>query len=208
VVDENAMADVSGRLVLTEGRAGSVRGQLEQVMGQDQFKMIVQRIANGFFSGIAVKESRASDFDLDTAKFEVFFSGTSKNFAQRKKNSDTITFRGVIPPLDLAKNLVHESERKFPMRASWADDITTWSVLKVTLPEYEDVRLPDSVALATPYGSYNLTYRLDGRTLTIERRLVAVAMDISPERYAAFAALCKKIDDAEKRQVVIKLKSK
>ncbi|KAF0247119.1 MAG: hypothetical protein FD180_58 [Planctomycetota bacterium] len=207
-VDENAMADVGGALVFSQGIAGMVRNQLEQVVDPAQLRTIVQQRANMFFKGVTVAKTEVNEFDLDQPELAISFEGTCKSFAQRKPDSDRITFRGIAPPLNLSQQLVRESDRKLPMRAYWAQQVTTCGWMTIELPDYAEIKVPDSVALATEFGTYNLTYRLDGRTLSVERRAEFNQMDIDPSRWGAFGDLCKAIDDAEKRQVVLRVKGK
>jgi hypothetical protein len=202
------MADVGGALVFSQGVSGMVRNQLEQVVDPAQLRTIVQQRANMFFKGVNVTKTEVNEFDLDRHELAISFEGTCKGFAQRKKDSDVVTFRGISPPLNLGQQLVRESDRKLPMRAYWAQQVTTCGWMTLELPDYAEIKVPDSVALATEFGTYNLTYRLDGRTLTVERRAEFNQMDIDPSRWGAFGDLCKAIDDAEKRQVVMRVKAK
>ncbi|MCE9581331.1 MAG: tetratricopeptide repeat protein [Planctomycetes bacterium] len=207
-VDDQAVADVSGALIFSEGVAGIVRNQLEQVVDPAQLKTIVQQRANMFFRGVTVTATKVSDFDLDDPELAISFEGTCTQFAQRKKDSDRITFKPVSPPLNLSAQLVRESERKLPMRTYWAQQVTSCLTMTVELPEFADIRIPENVALATEFGNYHLTCVLDGHTLKIERRAEFNQMDIAPERWSAFADFCKGIDDAEKRSVVLRVKGK
>lgn len=207
-VDESAMSDVGGSMVFSQGIAGMVRNQLEQSVDATQLKTFIQQRANILFRGVTVSKTAVTEFDLDTPEVAISFEGTCKSFAQRKKDSDVITFRAITPPLNLSQQLVQQAERKLPMRAWWATNVTTWGTITIELPEYAEIRVPDSVALATEFGTYNLTYRLDGRTLSVERRAEFNQMDIAPERWSALAQMLKAIDDAEKRQVVVRVKGK
>lgn len=207
-IDENAMSDVGGALVFRQGIAGMVRNQLEQVVDAAQLKTIVQQRANMFFKGVTVTKTSVNDYDLDNPELAISFEGTCKGFAQRKKDSDVITFRGMAPPLNLSQQLIQQSDRKLPMRAYWAQQVTTYGTMTVELPDFAEIKVPDSVSLATEFGTYNLTYTLDGRRLTVERRALFNSMDIAPARWGALGDMLKAIDDAEKRQVVLRVKGK
>jgi hypothetical protein len=138
----------------------------------------------------------------------ITFAGTCKTFAQRKAKSSTITFRPVLPARNLAAQILRHSERKFPLRLGFADGVSMTSTVVVTLPENEKVDLPDNLALSEEWGTYHLTYDLKGRTLTVSWRLALNRVDVPTTRYAEFAAFLKRIDQAEKGQVSLKVAAK
>jgi predicted Zn-dependent protease len=207
-IDADAMADVTGAVSFTQGRAGQVREQFEQFVSEDQLKMMVSQYANTWMRGITIKEAGLTEYALEDPNLAITFGGTCKTFAQRKAKSSTITFRPVLPARNLAAQVLRHSERKFALRLGFADNVSMASTIVVVLPEYQKVELPENLTLAEEWGSYHLTYRLDVNTLTVDWRMAMKKVDVAPGRYADFAAFMKRIDQAEKSVVSVKVKAR
>ncbi len=61
--------------------------------------------------------------------------------------------------------------------------------------------LPEEVALETPFGSYRLTVRRDGRAVVVEREWRQDVLRVSADDYPAFRDLSRQVDRAEREAI-------
>ena len=62
---------------------------------------------------------------------------------------------------------------------------------------------PAPIAVVTEQGHFSWTARESQGTLVVEEQLDIPQQRIAPERYRAFADLCRKVDDAEAQDLTV-----
>ncbi|HCU91835.1 MAG TPA: hypothetical protein DHU96_03500 [Actinobacteria bacterium] len=73
------------------------------------------------------------------------------------------------------------------------------------LPAGAQARLPADTHLQTPFGSVDVSYRLDGVNLRVGTYAELIPQTVAAADYPAFRAFCKSADQALQRGVVIAL---
>jgi hypothetical protein len=77
--------------------------------------------------------------------------------------------------------------------------------LAFQLPEASSLTLlevPEDVFLVSDFGVYSLNFHADTDTLFVTRSLIIPPQRIEPDQYARFVDFCRRVDAAEKRDVV------
>lgn len=70
-------------------------------------------------------------------------------------------------------------------------------------PEWTWGEIPTDAVELTEFGAFSLTCRVNGNRLTVRRSIYAPPQRIAPDRYPAFADFCRRIDAAERRNVLL-----
>jgi transglutaminase-like putative cysteine protease len=101
---------------------------------------------------------------------------------------------------NLAANLEAQEKRRFPISAErvlgWE---TSLSEFRVTLPAGYKAKLPKSVQVSSPFGSYSSEYAQEGRELRLTRRTTGAKGTLPPEKIDELIAWLKQVgaDDAK-----------
>ena len=161
-----------------------------------ELKQMVERQANNYFPGAVVK-----DYDLPELKqvgrmFRINFTCEVPNFLTVKKDGTFVAKTG-IDPLEMQQRYADKATREFTMVLR-SENLARTSVTIELGQKYEIAQLPTSVNLRNDFGTYVLTFSLDGSLLTIKRRFTLLPQRIETDRYEDFLEFCRKIDEAER----------
>ena len=63
--------------------------------------------------------------------------------------------------------------------------------------------LPKPVSIATPFGTYSWSARAEAGKLVIEEALSIPQQRVQPDRYAAFAAFARDVDQTQSQELAI-----
>ena len=86
-----------------------------------------------------------------------------------------------------------------------ASPIAWQSVIRITMPAGVSVDVPQDVAEKTDFGQIHYTYRVDGRVLIAERRIALPVQRVPVESYRKFAALVRRVDREDVREIGLKV---
>ncbi|MFL5362735.1 MAG: hypothetical protein ACJ78U_17370 [Myxococcales bacterium] len=119
-----------------------------------------------------------------------------------RREGDRLVVPGSLLATRLSRRLIEKAERSVPMLVDSPERIAL--VTRIKLPEGMHLRGdPAPIAVVTEQGHFSWTARESEGTLVVEEQLDIPQQRIPPERYAAFADLCRKVDDAEAQDLTV-----
>ncbi len=192
-------ARVEGRLNLMGNQRTVIR---EQMTNPDFRRQVVDYAVSRTLRGIQLEETPVSG-EENLEDFLVFgFKGIKPQVLQPGGQRYHLT--PILSPADLAE-LVPDATRQYPLDfQGWVKNMPY--LVSYELPGQTDwtfLEIPEDLTIISDFGVYSLIYYLEGRTLHVSRSLLIGAQRIEPEAYDRFAEFCRRVDAAEKRDVII-----
>jgi len=192
-------AQVQGRLAFF----GTLRPALRQQMTNPDFRRRVVDLTIGRdLRGIQIDRSTVYGQEQLEDHLAFDFEGTMPQLL--RPAGERFHLSPVLVPSRLA-DLVPDATRAHPLEfQSWAK-FSPYSI-RVQLPEATDwtfLEIPEDTVLVSQFGLYSLVFHREGRAVRITRSLIVQPQRIEPEDYSRFAEFCRKVDAAEKRDLVI-----
>ena len=190
---------VAGR-ISAKGQAGATfRALFERSSMPKDLERLVTMQLNDKFRGATIKEKKAED-DLATGRCILSFNCEQPNFLQRLQGQTAIVKLDVLSRHYLPN--FSEKERLLPIQlppVAIEDEIT------LTLPPgYVVDELPAKTALASSYGSCNVTYAVSGSVLTLNRTVVLNQSTVPVEDYAKLRQFLSEIAKADRTALLMK----
>jgi tetratricopeptide (TPR) repeat protein len=119
-----------------------------------------------------------------------------------RREGDRLVVPGSLLASRLSRRLIEKADRSLPMLVDSPEKFAV--VTRIKLPAGMHLRGdPAPIAVVTEQGHFSWTARESQGTLVVEEQLDIPQQRIVPERYAAFADLCRKVDDAEAQDLVV-----
>lgn len=181
------------------GYEGNLRQDLRRRLTDPQLgrRLIdAQVVATGMKGIVASRAEIYGQHEKDGPLF-LDLEGRWPSALQRKGGSWQLL--PIVLPLNLS-SYVQDASREFPLdlRGAARIDLFCYSFV---LPDRSNLRwgfLPDDVLVVDPRITYALTFRREGRSLTVCRSAVLRPGLVKVDEYAAFTATCRQIDTAER----------
>jgi len=121
-------------------------------------------------------------------------------------SSKVIVFPMVFSDGLVADDLPAEKQRKFPLSAwkNW----NLWGYKEQTFelqlpPNYSVYDVPANTEIRTPFGSYSLTFQLQGKELKARRVFSSPAQEIAPKEYSAYRKFLEEVVAADRGMLVL-----
>jgi hypothetical protein len=119
-----------------------------------------------------------------------------------RREGDRLVVPGSLLASRLSRRFIEKADRSLPMLVDSPEKIAL--VTRIKLPAGMHLRdEPAPIAVVTEQGHFSWTARESQGTLVVEEQLDIPQQRIAPERYPAFADLCRKVDDAEAQDLVV-----
>jgi len=107
-----------------------------------------------------------------------------------------------LVPSRLARRWLQTAERQVPLLVDSPEVLS--QQVSIVLPPGRFLRsAPKPVSIATAFGAYTFRARTESGRLVIEESLSMPQQRIPPERYPAFAAFAREVDEAQSQELVI-----
>jgi tetratricopeptide (TPR) repeat protein len=206
-VNAQLNADGSARIDVTETLHGSEavawRGQLEQIPEAELDHRMEQEYVSRLFPGAALSSLEITGREQSDPELSLHYVLDVHNFA--RPVSGGLALPSVLPS-EVSANLARTATRKTTeLIASPLDTIVSMSIALpkgFTLSAAPQPQTLTAAVAARP----NFTDRVssDGDTLHIERKLLLPAMRIEPKDYPVFAEFCRRVDEVEGRELLLR----
>ncbi len=180
------------------GTAGlAMRAMMQNGLDTAQRSAFLRSFASGLFpdaKGDSLVTFNGKDLQADPRISLVIHSGQA---TQRSGETDILTTRDVSTRwTQIADELEAHAPRRLPIDAERVAGLTTnVAETRITLPEGWHARLPPNVTATSAFGSYDASYRQDGRDLVITRHISGtkgiLSKDHAAELIAWFRAMAK-----------------
>ena len=119
-----------------------------------------------------------------------------------RREGDRLVVPGSFLASRLSRRYVEKAERSLPLLVDVPEKFAL--ATRIALPAGTHLRgAPVPIAIATEQGRFRWSARESEGALLVEEELEIPQQRIAPARYAAFANLCRKIDEAEAQDLVI-----
>jgi tetratricopeptide (TPR) repeat protein len=119
-----------------------------------------------------------------------------------RREGDRLIVPGSLLASRLSRRYVEKAERSLPMLVDAPEKFALST--RIALPAGTHLRgAPAAIAMATDQGGFRWSARESEGALLVEEELDIPQQRIAPARYAAFADLCRKVDEAEAQDLVI-----
>lgn len=194
----------TGRFVerVSGSRQYPLRQSLTSVrsLSADQRERMARTLANTVFDGASGDSLVLFDGrDLD-AQPEVSVGVQAPHAAMRSGSEYILTLPLPIYKVSpIIQELESDKTRRYPIDAArvFGPSTADW-VVELTVPAGWRAKLPPADTATSAFGSYQASYRQDGRTVRIERRLAGARGIQPPDRVSDLIAWLKRIaaDDA------------
>jgi len=182
---------------------GSARASLRQQMTNPDVRQRVVDISIGRnLRGIQVEQSKVyGETELED---HLAFAFEGRMPQLLRPAGSNYHLAPVLDPSSMA-DLVPDATREHPL------EFTTWAKWKpyfvsVRLPPRSDwtfLEVPEDTVLVSEFGVYSLMFNVEGSRLDITRSLIVPPQRIDPTDYGRFAEFCRRVDAAERRDVLI-----
>ena len=166
-----------------------------------QMTLMTSGLATQLFPGAKVEKGGFVGINDKTQPFALEFKLEAPKLMVR--SGEDFLLPPVLQPAQLVRSYGAPPTRKHPyevrQRRAKQDKIL------VHLGENFSVsKLPSNVNLSGQRANYSLTYKQEGGTLSIERKLTIEPGSIAPARFPQFLDLLQKADAAEKERIVLR----
>jgi hypothetical protein len=191
-VDANGGAGVEVTDRYSGHSAGVVRGALERFDAATRRRIFEQAVAGAFRGGtldtLALEGSEEREGDLTLS-----YRARVPDFARREGGA--LVVESPILPARLGETFVRLAERKLPLLLSPQDPLVQRTEIRP--PDGLSLRAAPEVTLATRWGTFRRTERMEGRTLVREERVALLPARVAPADYPEFARFVTGIDRAQ-----------
>jgi tetratricopeptide (TPR) repeat protein len=197
-LDAQGAASGTGRDEHLGFEAASLKDALER-LDRDQRKQAVEAMLGRGLRGLTL-ESLATERETDLGGSATLVYGLNVQVARR--DGAQLFVPGSLVPSRLARRWLETAERQVPLLVD-APEILSQRI-SLALPQGRHLRgRPQPVSLATPHGAYSWSAREEKGKLVIEESLSMPQQRVPPDRYAAFAAFARAVDQAQSQELVI-----
>ena len=197
-LDAEGTASGTGRDEHFGFEAASLKDALER-LDRDQRKQAVEAMLGRGLRGVTL-ESLAAEGETDLGGPATLVYGLRVPLARR--DGAQLFLPASLVPARLARRWLQTAERRVPLLIDSPEVLTQRIALQ--LPSGRSLRAaPKPVSLSTPFGSYSWAARQEGTKLVIEESLSIPQQRVLPDRYAAFAAFARDVDQAQAQELAV-----
>ena len=197
-LDPEGVASGTGRDEHQGFEAATLKDALERLDG-DQRKQAVESTLGRGLRGVTL-ESLATEHENDVGGAATLVYGFRVQLARR--DGAQLFVPGSLVPSRLARRWLQTAERQVPLLVDSPEVLS--QQVSIVLPPGRFLRsAPKPVSIATAFGAYTFRARTESGRLVIEESLSMPQQRIPPERYPAFAAFAREVDEAQSQELVI-----
>jgi tetratricopeptide (TPR) repeat protein len=192
---------VTGKIVMPSAFSYASKEYYKDLPLEERRKAI-ERIANRYFPGAQIEKSAMPDLEVVGRPFEIDFVCKAPNLLTVKKETEEVTAKTGMEPLEMQSNYIEKPERELPLFIS-TQNLSRVEIEIDTTDKYELKKLPQDLVLDTEFGYYALTFRQGGGKIQVKRTFNLLPQRIKKEKYPDFIKFCAKIDEAELARIVL-----
>ena len=197
-LDPEGVASGTGRDEHHGFEAASLKDSLERLDGEQRKQAVESTLGRGL-RGVAL-ESLATEHENDVGGPATLVYGFRVQLARR--DGAQLFVPSSLVPSRLARRWLQTAERQVPLLVD-SPEIFTERV-SIVLPRGRFLRsAPKPVSIATPFGAYTFRAREESGKLLIEESLSMPQQRVPPDRYAAFAAFARDVDEAQSQELLV-----
>jgi tetratricopeptide (TPR) repeat protein len=197
-LDPEGVASGTGRDEHHGFEAANLKDSLERLDG-DQRKQAVESTLGRGLRGVAL-ESLATEHENDVGGPATLVYGFRVQLARR--DGAQLFVPSSLIPSRLARRWLQTAERRVPLLVD-SPEILAQRV-SIVLPPGRFLRnAPKPVSITTPFGAYTFRARAESGKLVMEESLSMPQQRVPPERYAAFAAFAREVDEAQSQELLV-----
>jgi len=197
-LDPEGAASGAGRDVHHGFEAAALKDGLER-LDRDQRRQAVEAMLGRGLRGISL-ESLSTEGEAELGGPATLVYGLRVQLARR--DGSQLFVPTSMVPARLARRWLQTAERQVPMLIDTPEILA--QKIAIALPPGRSLRTPPkAVSLATEFGSYTWSARQQGGKLLIEESITIPQQRVRPDRYAAFAAFAREVDQAQAQELVV-----
>jgi hypothetical protein len=191
-VEADGSAAVEGTDRYAGHTAGVIRGALERFDAAARRRLFEQSVAASFRGG-ALESLELRGADDREAELVVAWRARVPGFARHDRGA--LVVEAPILPVQLAESFVRLAERTLPLLVPPQEPLT--QRVELAFPEGFAPQPAAGVVLASAWGRFERTERLEGRVLIREERVEIPRSRVPPDGYPEFARFVTAIDAAQ-----------
>ena len=190
-------ADVRFRIVMRLARGYQQKERFRTVPAF-QKQSLLQGLASQFYPGCKVKRGEFTNLNDENAPLTIEIELTAPQLVARSS-----LIKPLPQPLSLLRSLGGSVDRRHPLHLN-RDRIQLDRVEIELSDEYGTDLLPKSTVLASPLGTFSLSYEQKGKSIVVTRDLVLLAGRLPASEYRDLVDFCERVDAAEAENVVLR----
>jgi hypothetical protein len=197
-LDAEGVASGTGRDEHHGFEAAALKDGLER-LDREQRKQAVEAMLGRGLRGLTL-ESLATEREAELGGPATLVYGVRVPLARR--DGAQLFVPGSLVPARLARRWLQTAERQVPLLIDSPEILS--QRIALALPAGRSLRgAPKAVSLSTEFGTYSWSAREQGGKLVIDEALSIPQQRVRPEKYAAFAAFARDVDQAQSQELVI-----
>jgi hypothetical protein len=177
------------------------RDSLDQMPGDQVTKEFEQRWLGYFFAGATLDRLAITGREDPAKELELSYDFSLARFGRRAGNR--LTVPASLFPLELSKRYVAVAQREYPLVV--LEHPPTELNVEVRLPPGARAEVPPAVSLRAGPKRFEWRGRAAGDRVVLERRSALPLGRVAPAAYPGFVGFAAAVDQAEAREVVIRL---
>ena len=197
-LDAEGLASGTGRDEHHGFEAASLKDALERLDGEQRKQAVESMLGRGL-RGVAL-ESLAIEREAEIGGTATLVYGVRVQLARR--DGAQLFVPAALVPSRLARRWLQTAERQVTLLIDSPEIVTQRAAIALP-PSWSPRGLPKPLFIATPFGAYSWSARAEAGKLVIEEALSIPQQRVTPDRYAAFAAFARDVDQAQSQELVI-----
>jgi hypothetical protein len=197
-LDAEGLASGTGRDEHHGFEAASLKDALERLDGEQRKQAVESMLGRGL-RGMTL-ESLATEREAEIGGTATLVYGVRVQLARR--DGAQLFVPASLVPSRLARRWLQTAERQVTLLIDSPEVLTQRAAIALP-PAWSPRSLPKPVSIATPFGAYSWSARAEAGKLVIEEALSIPQQRVKPDRYAAFAAFARDVDQAQTQELVV-----
>lgn len=197
-LDAEGAASGAGRDEHQGFEAAALKDGLER-LDREQRKQAVEAMLGRGLRGVTL-ESLSAERESELGGPATLVYGLRVPLA--RKDGAQLFVPSSIAPSRLARRWLQTAERQVPLLIDSPEILS--QQIAIALPQGRSLRgAPEPVSIATEFGTYSWSARQEGGKLRIEESISVPQQRVRPDRYAAFAAFARDVDQAQAQELLL-----
>jgi tetratricopeptide (TPR) repeat protein len=178
-------------------RAQQVRATL-QAANSTERQAFFEQLAMRIFPGATGVSGSAAHEDDPEQPLELAVDCTVPQLVDLQNHN--LDLDQLVPALGLRALYARNGARKFPLYIDSVFFESTAFHLRLP-PQFKVRALPADFSARNEFGEYSVRFKANGQQIDVQREFRIPVQVVAPEKYEAFAAFARQIDDAERRRI-------
>ena len=197
-LDAEGLASGTGRDEHHGFEAASLKDALERLDGEQRKQAVESMLGRGL-RGVTL-ESLAIEREAEIGGTATLVYGVRVQLARR--DGAQLFVPAALVPSRLARRWLQTAERQVTLLIDSPEIVTQRAAIALP-PSWSPRGLPKPLFIATSFGAYSWSARAEAGKLVIEEALSIPQQRVKPDRYAAFAAFARDVDQAQSQELVV-----